>query len=793
MTVSSPSRDVRPARGADERTLHVLDFFRILEVLAEGARSPQGRALCGTVRPFPDPEAAREALAEVEALGRLEPDMGLPPVGGLREIGPHLRTARKAGVVLGVEALLEIRDTLEACARVQEYLEDAAAEGSILGRYAGRMRPLDLLVDRFARVFGPRGEILDGASPRLAAIREELRRVRGRIRSRLEALLRERDLAPAVQDDFVTVRDGRYVVPLRTDFRGYLDGIVHDRSRTGQTFFVEPLEVVELNNRMGSLLEEEEEEIRRILAELTAWVGREAGAIAANVAVAAHLDLLAAKWHLARRLGGVRPEVVEARELGLREARHPLLLLRADEPVVPVDLFVGGEEVGGARLLLITGANAGGKTVALKTAGLLVLMARSGLFVPAAEGSRVGWFDPVFADIGDEQDLDRHLSTFTGHLGRLREALEGADAGTLVLLDELGAGTDPREGGGLALAVLEALLDAGSTVIGTTHLEGLKGFAYARPDAENAAVAFDGETGRPLYRLVYGRTGRSNAFEVAERTGFPPRVLARARAYAAGGDEPGAGFLHEIERARDEALEAARRAREAEAEARRRLEEAERRLREAEAARRRAREEAWEEARAEIQRARKGLARVIRRFARREISQQEAEAQVARIERRMEAAVREAPEPAERGAPPREGEWVRIKGVGREGRVVEIKDGQALVDLGGLRVTASPAQLEPAAPSAPRPAGGGVRVQAQPRAGGEVVLVGCRVDEALRRLDRALDGAVLAGQGELKVVHGRGTGALRRAVREALDADVRVAGWRALDGDAATVAELSGR
>ncbi|WP_025324241.1 endonuclease MutS2 [Deferrisoma camini] len=800
MTVPSLARCLGPAErgsgvGADARTLQVLDFFRILEALAEEGRSPQGKALCAALRPLPDAEAARRALAEVEELGRREPDLGLPPVGGLREISAHLKEARRPGVTLAVEALLEIRDTVETCARVLEYLEDAAAEGSPLGEYAARMRPLDLLVDRFARTFGPRGEILDGASPQLAAIRAELRRLRQRIRSRLEALLRERDLAPAVQDDFVTVRDGRYVVPLRTDFRGYLDGIVHDRSRTGNTFFVEPLEVVELNNRLGSLREEEEAEIRRILADLTAQVGREAGAVAANVAVAAHLDLVSAKWGLARRLGAVRPEIVDRPELRLDEARHPLLVLHPDHRVVPVDLRVGGEGEEGPRLLLITGANAGGKTVALKTAGLLTLMARSGLFVPAAEGSRVGWFDPVFADIGDEQDLDRHLSTFTGHVARLREALEGAAPGTLVLLDELGAGTDPREGAALALAVLVALMEAGATVIGTTHLEGLKGFAYARAEAENAAVAFDRETGRPLYRLIYGRTGRSNALDVAERLGFPPEVLARARAYAAGGEEPGAGFLRDLERARDEALEALARARAAEEEARGRLAEVERRLREAEEARRRAREEAWAEARAEIARARRALARVIRRFARREIPQKEAEAEVARVAQTLERAlVRPAPEPSRGAEPLREGLWVRVRSLGREGRIVELKDGQAVVDVGGLRVTVAPAQLEVRgeAPRAPEARGGGVRVEAEARAPTDLVLVGCRVDEALRRLDRALDGAVLAGAGALRVVHGRGTGALRRAVRERLSSDPRVGGWQAQEGDAVTVVELRG-
>ncbi|MHB8764835.1 MAG: endonuclease MutS2, partial [Deferrisomatales bacterium] len=616
----------------DGHVLEVLDFARIRALLAEGARTPQGEDLCRALAPAASRGAAQEALGELQALVDLEPVLGVPPVGGLQRVEPALEVARKDGTCLEVEALLAIRDTLSACHRVLEWLEDAAAEGSGLGRYAAQMSPRFELADRFERTLGPRGEVLDGASPALQRLRADLRRLRGRVLQAREAVLGATELEPAVQDDFITTRSGRYVIPLRTDFKGYLQGIVHDRSRTGATFFVEPVEVVELNNQLGLLRAEEEAEVRRVLTELTRRVGREGAALRADQAVAAHLDALTARFALARRLKATAPVLTDEAVLDLRSARHPLLAAQAAAEVVPVDLALGE----GARLLLVTGANAGGKTVALKTAGLLTLMARSGLFIPAAAGSRVGWFDGLYADIGDEQDLDRHLSTFSAHVVHLRDVLERAEPGSLVLLDELGTGTDPAEGGALAMAVLESLLERGALVVGTTHLAGLKAFAYARKDAQNAAVAFDPGTGRPLFRLVYGTAGASNALGVAEALGLPAEVLDRARAYARGGGEPGAGLLGRIELARAAAerdAEAARALRlelEAEVERQRALGEQARRERDA------ARGEARDEARAVIAEARRELGRHIRRFAERGASQQAAEDAVRRAEATLE-------------------------------------------------------------------------------------------------------------------------------------------------------------
>ncbi len=776
----------------DRHTLEVLDFPRIRSLLAEGARSPQGEDLCRSLEPAPSLEAAREILDELQDLALIEPVLGMPPTAGLERIETHLETARTEGTCLEVESFLAVRDSLATCHRVLEYLEDAAAEESTLGAYGARMRPLYPLSDRFERTFGPRGEILDGASPALLSLRAELRRLRGRILRTLEGVLRDAQLEPVVQEDFITLRNGRYVIPLRTDFRGYLKGIVHDRSRTGATFFVEPLEVVELNNQLDAVREQVDEEILRILRELTGWIGQEAGAIRANLAVAAHLDGLGARLVLARRLRAVRPVLVEDPVLAVREARHPLLEVHEGVAVVPVDLNLGGE----TRLLLVTGANAGGKTVALKTAGLLTAMARAGLFIPTAPDPRVGWFRDLFADIGDEQDIDRHLSTFSAHVEHLRDILEAADSGSLVLLDELGTGTDPREGVGLASAVLERLLDRGAVVIGTTHLDGLKVFAYARDEAQNAAVAFDPESGSPLYRLVYGQAGSSNALEVAERLGMPADVLTRAREYAAGGGEGTGALLPEIERAAD----AARRAEER-AEALRREWEA--RVREQEAALEAARRErdaakvgARSQVREVLEAARHDLRAAIRRFAEERASQQEAERALERVERQMEEQLRpEVPQSAGAVLPEvREGMPVRVLSLGRDGVIEGEASGgrEVVVRVGNLRVTVPREDLRESGGESQSPEGrstGLVRVQAE-RGAADLVVVGCTVHEALKRVDKALDRALLSGVDGFRVVHGRGTGALRTAIREHLAEAPHVVSVRSAAADAATWVEI---
>src|SRR5690606_21312708 len=371
------------------------------------------------------------------------------------------------------------------------------------------------------RCIGQEGQVLDEASPELARLRARMRTLHNRIRERLEAILRSAALRPALQESLITVRNGRQVVPGKQEHKGMIPGIVHDTSASGATVFVEPLAVVELNNELQETRLQEEREMERILRHLSAQVGAEAEGLETGLAVLAELDLALAKARLAQSMRAVAPKLNEEGWIHIIGGRHPLLSGR----VVPVDVWLGRE----ARILVITGPNTGGKTVTLKTIGLFGLMAQAGLYVPAEPGTELPVFSGIYADIGDEQSIQQSLSTFSSHMSNIVRILRSADERSLVLLDELGAGTDPAEGAALAMAILDFLLVVGARVVATTHYSELKAYVHSRPGMQNASVEFDPVTLAPTYRLIMGLPGRSNALEIAARLGLPEEVLERAR------------------------------------------------------------------------------------------------------------------------------------------------------------------------------------------------------------------------------------------------------------------------
>lgn len=754
----------------------VLGFARLLEHLAQEARTPQGNDACQAIRDADTLLKAEELLQELSDFEALVDELGYPPLDGVGRIEPFLDSARTPGACLPVEALLLVRETVSATSALIEYLEDAAREGSPIGRMVEGHAPLYELLSIFSKTFGARGEILDSASPRLAEIRDEQKRLRSKVLKTLQGILKAQDYEHTVQDDFITERSNRFVIPLKTDFRGYLKGIVHDHSRTGQTAFVEPLEVVEVNNRYNEAKEEEEEEIRRILAALTAKVGEKSLILLTQIALAAMVDRLSAKLRLSKKLDAARPVLDERPVLLVGGARHPLLVLRQGQSVVPIDVRLNEDE----RLVLITGANAGGKTVALKTAGLLTLMAKAGLFIPADPGSVVGWFPEVLADIGDEQDIDRGLSTFSAHMDRLREIFDGLCDGALVLLDEMGTGTDPGQGAALSVAVFEELANEKARVIATTHLDGLKVFVYSVPWGINAAVAFDPATGKPLYRLSYGHAGSSNALEVAKRMGVPQRVLDRALTISGQGGDSVGKLLNDLEAALETARkkeeEADRRKRQLEGE----LKKQEELLAEARAERRGAREEARKEAREMIRKMREELKAAIEGLASGEKERRDVQSLMEKttgeVERRFPRPVQEFGKPLLADAV-KQGLKVFVSTLGKQGVVdASPSSGKVRVKVGGMITTVPLAELYASADSAraasTAPAAeakkitaGRVSVVAEKRSP-DVVLIGMTVEEALAELDKAVNRALLTGIDKFKVVHGRGSGALRRAVRQ---------------------------
>jgi DNA mismatch repair protein MutS2 len=782
----------------DAHALRVLEFPAVLACLAREAGTPLGQEAAEALGPGTDPAAIAEALDAVaearEALltARLSMD-------GIHDIREAVAAARVAGTCLDPVTLGEIASTFGAARRLRAAC--AALKGSWprLKAAAARLTPPGEVLAELRRCLTPDGGVADEASAELTRLRKQVAAQREAILATLHALLQVAAAHGTVTESFVTLRNDRYVIPVTREGRSRIRGIVQDQSASGETLFLEPEGVVEQNTRLRLLRQAEEREVRRVLTRLTGLVGTEADGIEAMVQALAALDLLLAKARLADRWGAACPALAADCRLTLRRARHPLLLEHASQsnaPVVPIDLEVGGR----FRVLVITGPNTGGKTVALKTAGLLTLMALAGLHIPASADSAVPVFDGLFADIGDEQSIAQSLSTFSSHIGQIGRILSQATARSLVLLDELGAGTDPAEGAALAVAVLENLLRQGPAVVATTHLEAVKIHAARTPGMENASAEFDLETLRPLYRLSLGVPGRSFALEIASRLGVPDPIVARAREIL-GPAALHAGDLVAGLASDRRAAEAARR-------------EAEGLLTEAAEARGRY-QTLW----SELQRETAALRRQARSDAEAAVAaaRREAETLVARL--RTSGADREAirafqrdladlarrtgegvaPPPDAAAAPDlRPGQAVHLPAYRQRGTVLEevAADGTVAVQLpvGKVRVPAGQVHLvgpeeEPAAFAATVPA-----VEELPL---ELNLLGARVEEAISRAEQYLDDAFLAGAPRVRIVHGKGTGALRRAIAELLRAHPLVERFSLAEagegGSGATVVELQRR
>ncbi|HYI22006.1 MAG TPA: endonuclease MutS2, partial [Candidatus Limnocylindrales bacterium] len=713
------------------------------------------------------------------------PDVG---VGGAHDIGQLVLRARRGGRLDGNE-LLEIMDTLVAAGRLSDALRDERPP--LLHELGRSIKPLPVLRNRLEQSLDPAGMLLDSASPALGGLRRAVRVAYDRLRARLETIVHSSDLGAALQEPIVTLRNGRYVVPVRADARGRVKGIVHDQSGSGQTLFVEPLVVVELGNtwREAQLTAQAEEE--RILDELSGLVAAQAEALDDTLAALATFDFWIARARLAGEMDAVRPETVERDDVELLTARHPGLTGR----VVPIDIRLGTD----FRALVITGPNTGGKTVALRTLGLLALMHQSGMHVPAAPGSRLPVFRDVFADIGDEQSIAQSLSTFSGHMRSIVRIVEEAGPGCLVLLDELGAGTDPTEGSALAQALLDHFVAAGALVAATTHYAELKAYAHNSPQAENASVEFNIETLSPTYRLQIGLPGTSQAFAITARLGLPQAIVEDARSRL---DQSQAEFeqtlvsIRETQMTTEEALARATEAEERARAARREAEEERLRAR-------RERETALEDARTEAQRALAEVQEEIRaarelleRETLTDVRLQESAARLAERGTTLSEPVATLDEDTEPVAPEvTVGVTARSRD-GWQGTVAEVEadSGFATLAAGAMRVRVPIDELQVVA-GAPAPMPGeSIMPQAHRVIPTSLDLRGARVEEALEMLESYVDGAAVAGAQRVTIIHGHGSGALRDALRARLSGHPLVKKWRAGErgegGDGATIVEL---
>jgi len=783
----------------DARSLVLLEFPQVRTRLAELTSFPPSRRLAESLEPDAEPVLVARRLDETDqARTLLEERHGLG-IGGAHDIGPWIERAARGGR-LDPEHFLELAETLDATSRLATALGDDRRP--LIRALARELHPLPAVRSTLARSFDPVGELLDTASPRLGGLRAAVRVAYDRLRRRLDALVGA-ELGGALQEPIVTLRNGRYVVPVKAEARSRVKGIVHDASGSGQTLFIEPLVAVELGNAWREAQAAEQAEIDRILDELSALVAANAAPLRETVAALARFDLWAAKAQLAAEMGAVRAGTADRPVVVLLGARHPGLTGR----VVAIDIRLGE----GYTALVVTGPNTGGKTVTLRTLGLLALMHQAGLHVPADAGSRLPIFRDVFADIGDEQSIAQSLSTFSGHLRRIIRIVEAAGPDTLVLLDELGAGTDPTEGSALAQALLDYFIRAGALVAATTHYAELKAYAHTTPAARNAAVEFDLETLTPTYRLSIGLPGGSQAFAIAERLGLPGPIVEDARSRLTEAQLAFEETLARIRTAEGETSDALERARAAEARAAEALRQADEERRRA----RRERDEVVKSARDEAERLVDDLRTEVstsrRRLERETVTAPSLDASVARAEttlaRLPEATRSPEPAPAEARRRWRVGDRVRSRSGGWEGRIAALErgGGRASLEAGSMRVSVPVDDLEPAsggagpAAAADRSRGsassaGALQLSKARSVASSLDLRGARVDEALDALGRYLDDASLAGLERVTIIHGLGTGALRDAVRSEAGGHPLVKqvrpGERGEGGDGATVVTL---
>jgi DNA mismatch repair protein MutS2 len=785
-----------------------------LRLLSSLARTNPGKAALSRIAPAEDAADVQRLAAETAEASELSVRAGRLPLSGIEDVGPTLSLLTDTAGAASPEEFRPILTLARAASAVRGALRDVATPE--LGKRREALPDLTPILERARRLFAPEGGLKDDASPALASVRAKLRRRRNEVAANLEKILDAR--REILGDAVVVLRSDRYCLPVMASARGRLPGIVHDRSGSGQTVFVEPLEVIEANNDLALLASEERLETERLLKDFGLNVLAAREDFERALAVLSELDALEAKVAFAELSSGRLAEISEDGSWDLRAARHPLLDKRlaalrrrvlgeerAGKDAVPLDLALPA----GKRLLVVSGPNAGGKTVVLKTAGLFALLARCGIPVPAAPGTRVPFCQPVRTEIGDAQTILADRSTFSSSMETLASIVEASSRGALALVDEIGGATDPEEGSALAVAWLEEYLARGGHAIVSTHLSAVKSFAAGREDAVLSAMEFDEETGRPTYRLRPGLSGRSRALSVAEMQRIPERVLARAR-------EILGEAWQRRERMESEAEEALARLRQAEADLgekrRRAVEEAEKLAAEREQMRRE-RGKLLVEGREAFERAKASLARNVEAELAR-IRQDSALLSQASSGRLMEHAEQSLPpEPvlaeaeallAESGRDVSVGSRVRMRGLKAEGVVVEIDGDSAWLDVKGKRLRAPRSELEAlAGPARPLARSPRRPIAASASADGpapltsvthEVNVIGRRLEEAIEEVEKALDATLLAGDGRLRVIHGHGTGRLRDGLREHLRRhaaveSVRAAGARE-GGNGATLVEL---
>ena len=813
--------------------LRALEFDRIVSVVTGLAVTPTGEARLAQLRPLTDAGRVMAAQrAASEGVRFLADNPGFP-LRAPADLDATLDAVGVEGRPLEPLRLLGLADYLESIEQSRSAIAKLGSSFPILSNLVDAVASFKREIAEIRHTIDPAGDVADHASPALAGIRDRLRRQKARLRSTLESFLRGRDTSKYLQEQVVTDRNGRYVLVVRAEHRSAIPGIIHGASASGASLFLEPLSTVEINNDIVAIEEQEAEEVRRILLQLTNNLRSRPADLRRTLDVATELDIVQAKARFSQIVGGIEPAIAADSTFELRGARHPLLMKNVNERLeggrgegidpVPVDVLL----IPPTRVLVITGPNTGGKTVALKTAGLLAAMAQTGLHIPAEHGSRLPVFRSLFADIGDEQSISASLSTFSAHVTNVVSMDRDLQLPALVLLDEVGAGTDPAEGGALGTAVIDHFRQRGAHLIATTHYDALKSYASTTAGVQSAAFGFNADTFAPTYRLMYGSPGRSLAIEIAARLGMPASVIGSARANLGEREQQLADHLAKM----DNELRALEHERRLVARERQSLSDAEQKLRSREDAIRdresavkqrldKRVDEQLRDARREIDAVIEGLkARAAEmttqaaRLVMPAITTGHAGAAKADARTAVERVLDRVREGAPAGSPPgprggadpgtaqavTEGARVAVGGLGLEGVVIHVHDGQAQVDVRGKRLRAPVAELrvvgQPSASPAPAPSVR-VNVDLQPRQGSlsDLNVIGCTVDEAITRAEKFLDETTVSDQRTVRFIHGYGTGQLRRALQDFLKNHPLVASFHLAPqdqgGGGVTVVEL---
>lgn len=788
--------------------LRTLELDKILAMLAEHTSNEETRRMALAVRPYDDLQTIRNECRKVSQALSLSVQFGTPPFSSFKDVSTSAARA-KSGAVISLRDLMDIAAMLRQIKGLADWYSHCENVETDLDYLFSRLSPNDWLLEKLERSIISDTEISDAASPELAAIRRKINRAEIQLRETLDKMIKNKTTQQYLQESSVTIRDGRFVLPVKSEYRGQVNGLIHDTSATGQTIFIEPMAIVEANNDIRLLEGKEQEEIERIIAELCRDCGDYADILCENYKICTELNLYFAKSNLAARLNCTLPEINDDGRVHLKKARHPLI---DKNKAVPIDLSLGEEY----QALIITGPNTGGKTVALKTLGLLSAMTMCGLLIPVSDGSSITIFSHILADIGDSQSIEQNLSTFSSHTNKVIEIINIADERSLVLLDELGSGTDPVEGAALAVAVIKRLMDNGARIMVTTHYQELKVFAINSPDVENASCEFDIETLRPTYRLIVGSPGKSNAFAISESLGMPSDIIAEAKTLVSDANtqlEEVIGKLEEtrleLERQKDD------------------IERLKRQAQEHEEAVRKEREELEKAKSAELEKARMRAMTIIEQTKaesnelldeleklRKEKEKKNFSENVSGMKSRTKQSFNkmyDTANPVDNRDPNadyvlprklRRGDTVYVVDLQRKGIVSGEPDGSdfVFVQMGVMKTKMNISRLRLEEPEKVEFRNksvkkvGRVGVKAERRGKMELDIRGCACDDGVYQLDSFIDRAVMSNISTVTIIHGKGTGLLRSAVHQRLKSHPSVKTFRlGLFGegeDGVTIADL---